>query len=52
MVHLGKKTSTIYGENVELERIPNYPTGHAKKPQREKGTLSSEFTDEFSARFF
>lgn len=47
MVHLGKKTSTIYGENVELERIPNYPSGHAKKPQRKKGTLSSEFTDEF-----
>lgn len=46
-VHLGKKTSTIYGENVELERIPNYPTGHAKKPQRKKGTLSSAFTDEF-----
>lgn len=48
MVHQGNNSSTIYAENDALERIPNYPKGHAKglkkKKKKKRKTLSSEFT--------
>lgn len=47
MVHQGNKSSTIYVENDALERIPNYPKGHAKglrKEKKKRKTFSSEFT--------
>lgn len=36
MVHQGNNSSTIYAENDALERIPNYPKGHAKGLKKKK----------------